>query len=431
MKSELNKLNPIARRDFMMRTAQAALGVTVLPSMNLAAAGATGPGTPGFGKAKNVIFLYMKGGMTHIDTWDPKDGATKGPTDPIKVNAGSGNMDRLGGSMTKMAKLANKFAIIRSMSSKTGVHDQGEYVMKTGYEPRGTIVHPCIGAWASHFLGRIKGPTLPDSVVVNRGDAFPGAGFFPTTMSPIPISDPLKGLQNIKPTTSDDQFKKRLSLTDEFDMSFRKKFQSDDVKSYSEFYDETVKLMKSEDLKAFDLAQEPQTVREKYGRDNFGQGALLARRLVQAGVRFVEVQSGGWDMHEGIDGRLSTVAANMDNVFAALIEDLISQGLYESTLVVMCSEFGRTPDINENDGRDHYPLAYSTVFAGGGVKGGYVYGATDKEGRRVADKQCTPQDFQATIGHAMGLPVDEVVMSPSNRPFTVGDKGVPVVDLFA
>lgn len=431
MKQALNKLNPIARRDFMMRTAQAALGVTVMPSLNLAAAGTTGAGTPGFGKAKNVIFLWMGGGMTHIDTWDPKDGPTKGPTDPIKANAGSGNMDRLGGTMEKMAKVANKFSIIRSMSSKTGVHDQGTYVMKTGYEPRGTIVHPCIGAWASHFLGRIKGPTLPDSVVVNSGNAFPGAGFFPTTMSPIPISNPETGLQNIKPTTSEDQFKKRLSLTDEFDTSFRKKFQSDDVKSYSEFYDETVKLMKSEDLKAFDLSQEPAAVREKFGRNNFGQGALLARRLVQAGVRFVEVQSGGWDMHNTIDTALGTTAATMDSVFAALIEDLVSNGLFESTMIVMGSEFGRTPDINENDGRDHYPLAYSTVFAGGGVKGGFVYGSTDKEGRRVADKQCTPQDFQATIGHAMGLPVDEVVMSPSNRPFTVGDKGVPVLDIFA
>lgn len=432
MKSELNKLSPMARRDFMMRTAQAALGVTVLPSLNVAAAGTTGPGTPGFGKAKSVIFLWMGGGMTHIDTWDPKDGETKGPTDPIKVNAGSGNLDRLGGTMEKMAKVANKISIIRSMSSKTGVHDQGTYVMKTGYEPRGTIVHPCIGAWASHFLGRIKGPTLPDSVVVNSGSSYPGAGFFPTTMSPIPISNPESGLQNIKPTTStQEQFKKRLSLTDEFDTAFRKKFQSDEVKTYSEFYDETVKLMKSEDLKAFDLAQEPSTVREKFGRNNFGQGALLARRLVQAGVRFVEVQSGGWDMHNNIDQALGTTAATMDSVFAALIEDLQSNGLLESTMVVMGSEFGRTPDINENDGRDHYPLAYSTVFAGGGVKGGFVYGSTDKDGRRVTDKQCTPQDFQATIGHAMGLPVDEVVMSPSNRPFTVGDKGVPVLDIFA
>ncbi|WP_395716140.1 DUF1501 domain-containing protein [Prosthecobacter sp.] len=438
MKTELNRLNEISRRELMLRTAKTALGVSLLPASSpflraAETASKSGPGTPGFGKAKHVIFLWMGGGMTHIDTWDPKDGPTKGPTDPIKANAGSGNMDRLGGTMEKMAKLANKFSIIRSMSSKTGVHESGTYIMKTGYEPRGTIVHPAMGAWASHFLGRVKGVTLPDSVVVNSGSSYPGNGFFPTTMSPIPISNPEAGLQNIKPSSgvTDGQFQKRLSLMDEFDTSFRKKFQSEEVKSYSEFYDETVKLMKSEDLKAFDLSQEPAAVREKFGRNNFGQGALLARRLVQAGVRFVEVQFGGWDMHNTIDNALGNTGATMDNVFATLIEDLISNGLFESTMIVMGSEFGRTPDINENDGRDHYPLAYSTVFAGGGVKGGFVYGSTDKEGRRVADKQCTPQDFLATIGHGMGLPVDEVVMSPSNRPFTVGDKGVPVIDIFA
>lgn len=438
MKTELNRLNEISRRELMLRTAKTALGVSLLPAGSpllraAEAASKSGPGTPGFGKAKHVIYLWMGGGMTHIDTWDPKDGPTKGPTDPIKANAGSGNMDRLGGTMEKMAKVANKFSIIRSMSSKTGVHESGTYIMKTGYEPRGTIVHPAMGAWASHFLGRIKGVTLPDSVVVNSGSSYPGNGFFPTTMSPIPISSPEAGLQNIRPSAgvSDSQFQKRLSLTDEFDTSFRKKFQSEEVKSYSEFYDETIKLMKSEDLKAFDLSQEPAAVREKFGRSNFGQGALLARRLVQSGVRFVEVQFGGWDMHNTIDTALGNTAATMDSVFATLIEDLVSNGLFESTMIVMGSEFGRTPDINENDGRDHYPLAYSTVLAGGGVKGGFVYGSTDKEGRRVADKQVTPQDFLATIGHGMGLPVDEVVMSPSNRPFTVGDKGVPVIDIFA
>jgi len=433
MKTELNKLSQLARRDFMMRTAQTALGVTVMPALNLGAAPAAaaakgGVGSPGFGKAKNVIFLWMGGGMTHIDTWDPKTGDTKGPTDPIK---GKGGVDYLGGTMTKMAAVSDKISIIRSMSSKTGVHEAGTYVMKTGYEPRGTIVHPSMGAWASHFLGRIKGVTLPDSVVVNSGSAYPGSGFFPPAMSPIPISNPQTGLQNIKPTTSDSQFQKRVGLMDEFDSAFRKKFQSEDVKAYSEFYDETMKLMKSEDLKAFDLTQESAATREKFGANSFGQGALLARRLVQAGVRYVEVQSGGWDMHNNIDTALNGTGATMDNVFATLISDLASNGLLESTMVVMGSEFGRTPDVNENEGRDHYPLAYSTIFAGGGVKGGFVYGSTDKDGRRVADKQVTPQDFQATIGHGMGLPVDEVVMSPSNRPFTVGDKGTPVLDIFA
>jgi len=426
MKTELNKLSPLARRDFIMRTAQTALGVTVMPALNLrAAAAASGPG---FGKAKNVIFLWMNGGMTHIDTWDPKTGETKGPTVPIK---GKGGIDYLGGTMTKMAEVSDKITIVRSMSSKTGVHDAGTYIMKTGYEPRGTIVHPCMGAWASHFLGRIKGVTLPDSVIVNSGSAFPGAGFFPPATSPIPIANPQTGLQNIKQTSSELHFNKRVSLMNELDDSFRKKYQSEEVKAYTEFYDETMKLMKSEDLKVFDLALEPAGTRAKYGNSSFGQGALLARRLVQSGVRFIEVQFGGWDMHNNIDQALGGTGQTMDSVFATLIQDLAANGLLESTLVVMGSEFGRTPDINQNSGRDHYPLAYSTVFAGGGVKGGFVYGATDKDGRRVTDKQASPLDFQATIGHAMGLPVDEVVMSPSNRPFTVGDKGTPVLDIFA
>jgi hypothetical protein len=416
----------------MLNTAKTALGVSVLSGLSskmASAAGNTGPGTPGFGKAKHVIYLWMNGGMTHLDTFDPKTGPTKGPGEQIKAKAEG--IDYLGSYLPKLAEQANKLTIIRSMSSKTGVHDSGTYIMKTGYEPRTTIVHPCMGVWASHFLGKIKGVTLPDSVIVNSGSAYPGAGFFPPAMSPIPISSPETGLQNIRPTTADSMFSKRIDLMDKFDTAFRKKFQTEEVRAYTEFYDETLKLMKSEDLKAFDLSQESAETREKYGRHNFGQGCLLARRLVESGVRFVEVQMGGWDMHNLIDNGMTNNGNTLDTAFSALLQDLEAKGLLDSTLVCLGSEFGRTPDINENDGRDHYPLAYSTVLAGGGTKRGFAYGATDKEGRRPADKQTSPQDFLATIGHAMGLPVEEVVMSPSNRPFTVADKGVPVTDIFA
>lgn len=434
MKSELLRLNDASRREFMLRTAKSVLGVSLLPGLSAKMAAAekasvSGPGTPGFGKAKHVIYLWMNGGMTHIDTFDPKTGGTKGFSDPIRTKADG--IDYLGGYLPKLAEQANKLSIIRSMSSKTGVHEAGTYIMKTGYEPRGTIVHPAMGVWASHFLGRIKDVTLPDSVIVNSGTSYPGAGFFPPAMSPIPISNPESGLQNVKPTTTESLFEKRVGLMNEFDTAFRKKFQTEDVKAYTEFYDETLKLMKSQDLKAFDLSAETAETREKYGRNNFGQGCLLARRLVESGVRFVEVQMGGWDMHNTIDNAMTNNGNTLDTAFAALLQDLQAKGLLESTLVCLGSEFGRTPDVNENDGRDHYPLAYSTVLAGGGVKGGYVYGATDKDGRRPADKQTSPQDFLATIGHAMGLPVEQVVMSPSNRPFTVADKGVPIVDMFA
>jgi hypothetical protein len=429
LKPELNKLDQLTRRQVMAQAAKTALGVSILP-IGLGAARAAAAGG---GKAKAVIYLYMQGGMSHIDTFDPKAGETKGFSEAISTKGDY----QLSGYMTETAKVADKVAIVRSMTSKTGVHDQGNYLMHTGYDPRGTIVHPSMGAWASHFLGRTMGKdgkpsTLPDSVTIGGGYQHPGAGFFPPAMSPIPIGNPQSGLQNIRHTAGNEGiFQKRIDLMNEFDAGFRKKFQSHEVTAYTQFYDETLKLMKSEDLKAFDLSQESADVKAKYGPGQLGQGCLLARRLVENGVRFIEVQAGGWDMHNYVDEAMGTTGKAMDKALAALVEDLSSRGLLESTLVVMGSEFGRTPNINENSGRDHYPKVYSTVFAGGGIKGGTTYGKSDEGGREVADKAVTVQDFLSTIGYAMGLPVDEVVMSPSNRPFTVGDKGNPVTELFA
>jgi len=247
----------------------------------------------------------------------------------------------------------------------------------------------------------------------------------------VPISNAEAGLQNSKSTAGEAMFQKRVALMNEFDSAFRDKYKSREVKAYTEFYDETMNLLTSKDLEAFDITKEDSSTRSMYG-NGFGQGCLLARRLVQNGVRFVEVRTGGWDMHNTIDNAMGTVGKGMDNAFAALLTDLKRTGLLDSTLVILGSEFGRTPTINENDGRDHYPKVYTTVFAGGGMKGGYVYGSSDKEGREVAEKPVTVQDFIATIGAAMGLPITETVMSPSGRPFRIGDmSGKPVVDLFA
>lgn len=415
-----------SRRQFMLNTAKTALGVSVFSQVDKVMA-ASEPAPAGVGgKAKHVIYLYMSGGMSHIDTWDPKLGETKGDGTPIGTKAGF----QLGGYMTKMAEVADKITIIRSMSGKTGVHEGGNYLMHTGYEMRGTIVHPSLGAWGQHFLGK-KG-TLPASVTIGAGAGHPAAGFFPPSLSPIPINNATAGLQNSKATVSGDAFNKRVALMNEFDSTFREKFKSADVKDYTGFYEETLKLMKSEELKAFDITQESSEAKAMYGTTAFGQGCLLARRLVENGVRFVEVQLGGWDMHANVDTAMKgPTGATMDSVFATLIHDLEVKGLLNSTLIVMGSEFGRTPRINDTRGRDHYPVAYSTVFAGGGVKGGFVYGSTDKDGKSVTDKQVTVQDYIATIGAAMGLPVDKVIFSPSGRPFTVGDKGKVVADIFA
>ena len=422
MSNSFLPLDPFSRRQFMLRTAQSALGVSVLSHFDQLQA-ASEPAKKK-GRAKAVIALYMGGGMTHIDTWDPKTGDTKGYKDPISTNADG---IQLGGYMTKMAKQADKISIVRSMSSKVGAHAQGSYLMHTGYDVRGTIVHPTLGSWAQHFLGRSH-KTLPSSVLVGAGTS--NAGFFPPSLAPIPISNPEVGLTNAKSTVDDATFKDRIGLMTDLDSTFRNKFNVAPVKAYSEFYDETLKLLTSEDLKAFDISKESSETQKLYGQ-GFGRGCMLARRLVQHGVRHVEVRLGGWDMHNDVDGSMSKAGSAMDAGFAALLQDLKSTGLLETTMVVMFSEFGRTPRINENKGRDHYPKVFSTVFAGGGVKGGFVYGASDANGTEVADKQVTPQDFMATVGAGLGLPIEQVVTSPSGRPFTVGDKGRPINEIFS
>ena len=422
MSNLLLKLDAASRRQFMFNTAKSALGVSVLSHFETLQA-AIEPAAKK-GKAKAVIALYMGGGMTHIDTWDPKTGETKGYKDPLKTNADG---IQLGGYMTKMAKQANKISIIRSMTSKTGAHGPGNYLMHTGYDPRGTIIHPTLGSWAHHHLGRSH-PTLPSSVAIGTGNS--NAGFFAPSLAPIPISNPDGGLQNAKATVDDSTFKDRLGLMSELDSGFRNKFNVAPVKAYSEFYDETMKLLTSSDLEAFDLKKESDATQKLYG-NGFGRSCMLARRLVQHGVRYVEVNMGGWDMHNDVDAAMSRNGAAMDAGFAALLEDLEKTGLLATTMVVMFSEFGRTPNINDNKGRDHFPKVFSTVFAGGGVKGGYVYGASDADGKEPADKQVTPQDFIATVGAGLGLPIEKVVFSPSGRPFTVGDKGKAVSEIFA
>jgi uncharacterized protein (DUF1501 family) len=179
------------------------------------------------------------------------------------------------------------------------------------------------------------------------------------------------------------------------------------------------------------LSDEPAELRERYGDNKLGQGMLLARRLVEKGIRYVEVAGGGWDMHNNIDEELEERGTELDVALAALLDDLQQRGLLETTLVVLCSEFGRGPKINSNGGRDHHPRVFSTLLAGGGIKGGYVHGSSDAEGNAVAEAEVTVPDFLATVGWSLGLPLTEEAFSTSGRPFTVSNKGKPVMDLFA
>jgi uncharacterized protein (DUF1501 family) len=277
-----------------------------------------------------------------------------------------------------------------------------------------------------------KGNTaLPGSVIITGDSKHPGGGFFEAAFQPLIVNNPAAGLQNSHrlAALTESDFDYRLNLSAKLDQNFQSAYEYRNVRAYADVYRDAVNVMKSEDLVAFDLNKEPEDMHDLYGNDSFGQGCLLARRLVEHGVRFVEVTLGGWDMHQDIYTRLPEKLDTLDQGLGALLGDLDRRGLLEDTLVVLTSEFGRTPKINQNSGRDHYPKAFSSVLWGGGVNGGQVYGKTDK-GIEVTENKITVPDFNATIAYALGLPLDAVLYSPSKRPFTVADKGQPVTALF-
>lgn len=423
--------DPLARRAFIERCAKISFGLTVLPFFTRLAEAAEAPsakapnaGLPGFGKAKRVIFIELAGGMSHIDTFDPKTGGTKGPAAPLSTKAGFQLTDFL----PETAKVADKIAVIRSMTAKVGVHASAAYLMRTGFEQRGVIQHPTLGAWAQHFLGA-SSKTLPSSVCVGRSSNH-GNGWFPASFSPLPILSPNDGLQNAKSFSDADTQAKRADLLAALDGSFGAKAEDENVKAYNEFYDSTFQLMKSTDLKAFDLSAEPAATRARYGNSKFGQGCLLARRLVENGVRFVEVSFGGWDMHANLEERMKELGSDFDRVFAALIQDLDSKGMLDSTLVAVTTEFGRKPELSGN-GRGHHPLVFSTVLAGGGIKQGIAYGSSDAKGYAPEENPVTVGSLHATIAHAAGLPVETEILTPSGRPFMIGNKAKMVPGLFA
>jgi uncharacterized protein (DUF1501 family) len=410
MKSNLNRLDDFSRRRFLEKTAMAAFGVGLLP----AAADRAFAQAATAGKAKHLIYLYMDGGMSHIDTFDPKPGAdTQGPTGITKTASG----DLLSENFEALVPHWDKIAAIRSLTQKTGDHRGGSYVMHTSYNPRATIIHPSLGAWAQKLLGKMN-PTLPDSVVIRGGGNHPGAGFMGPAFEPIPLGNATGGLPNSESIVDSGTFSERLKLMDAFNEQFNGKFQTSDVQAYNEFYANTIELMQSSDLAAFDIKAESDTKKQLFGTSIVGQGLLLASRLIRHDIRYVEVNIGGHDNHTGIfEAGPSQNFRNTAQALAALFETLAAEGKLEETLVVMTTEFGRTPNINVNNGRDHHPLCFSGMLAGAGIAGGQAYGTSDAKGYAVTENPVTPMDFNATIASAMGIPTDKTVFSPSGRPF--------------
>jgi hypothetical protein len=417
----------IARRAVFGRIARTTLGVTLLDAMggNLTAVAAAS------GKAgMNLIILSMRGAMSHLDTFDPKPGREEqGETKPIQTKT-PGVL--FGEHLPRLAAQSDRLAVIRSMTTETGDHQQGQYVMRTAYPVLGSIRHPSLGSWALHVQGKAS-RDLPGFVLVGNGNEHPGAGFLDPSVTPVPVADPALGLENtVRPAyLTEKNFNRRLALADKIDADFRRRFAGPQVEAYDQMYKDAVRLLGSVDLEAFDIAKESEQTRERYGTSPFGQGCLLARRLVEAGVRCVEVEYGKWDMHREIFEELPESAGNLDAGMSALVTDLEKRGLLSSTLVVLATEFGRTPRINENAGRDHHPAVFSCVLAGAGVKGGAVHGASDERGFKPDKDAVSVPDFLTTVAAACGLPYDKEFMAPNGRPFKIGGGGKPIKAVLA
>ena len=386
----------------------------------------------GKGKAKRLIYLYMAGGMSHLDTFDPKPATeSRGQTGVINTSVPG---IQLGEFLPTLARQADRLAIVRSLTTQTADHEQGEYLMRTSYEQIASERHPSLGPWIQRLRGRHH-QTLPDTVLIGASPRHPAAGFLDPTFTPLPIGDPSKGLENTTPPAylTEQSFATRMELIDTFDRQFRRKYPLQAVQSYTDFYDQATQLLSSGDLAAFDLRQEKETDRDRYGRNSFGQGCLLARRLIEHEVRCVDVTLGGWDMHNSLwdDDALPTRAGTLDRALGALLEDLADRGLLDETILAVTTEFGRSPQVNATAGRDHHPAVFSAVLAGAGIKGGQVYGASDARGHGVAEDGVAPADLNATIAEALGLPRDEIVMSPTLRPFQVAHAGKPITTLLS
>ena len=370
----------------------------------------------------------MAGAMSHLDTFgtNPDAPEIQGPTKSIPTSADGIILSE---NLPLTAKHMHNASVIKTMMSSQGAHEQASYLMHTSYLKRGTIAHPTFGSWVSKLSGNINS-TIPANVQIGSNPA--GAGFLESKYGPLPIGNPSAGLANSKVASYLDQsrFGGRLALAQKMNASYLNQYNQKQVRAYADLYKDAIKLMKSEDLKAFDISLEPESMHELYGKTNFGQGCLLARRLIENQVRYVEVSRGGWDTHDNNFEVVANNCADMDKALSALLFDLEMRGLLKETMVVLTSEFGRTPKINPRDGRDHWPYGFTAFLAGGGIKKGFSYGKMDQAGRNPEEgKFIDPASLNATIAYAMGLPLEQIQTSPSGRPFKVAHDGNPLREI--
>jgi hypothetical protein len=379
--------------------------------------------------AEGIIHIFLPGGIAHQESFDPKPFAPseyRGPFGAIDTAIPGVQFSEL---MTNTAKLADKMTIIRSMSHGEAAHERGTHNMFTGYRPSPALEYPSIGSVISHELGS-RNDLPPYVCVPSVPNEYANSGYLSSAYGPFALgSDPsqrdfrVRDL-NLPKGVDDARFVRRRTLLETVDHHFRTLEESDALDSMDAFYQHAYKLISSQNAReAFNMEAEPDEIKEEYGRNPSGQRMLLARRLIEGGVRFVSLTAGGWDHHDNIKAGIQGQLPQVDKAIATLIRDLDRRGMLDSTLVMVTTEFGRTPKINPTGGRDHWPSVFSTMLAGGGMKKGYVHGSSDSLGGAPETDMVGIESLAKTIYHQVGITADKELMSPGDRPIEIVDGG--------
>jgi len=415
----------LRRRDFLQGVSAAALASGSLSWSDVMAA----ESEPLRKRGMACILLWMQGGPSQFETFSPKpDHENGGETEAIETNVPG---IRIADRFPKMAQVMDHVAVIRSMTSTEGSHPRASFLLHTGYAPTASVKHPAFGSAVSHQIGDAE-QQLPSFVRIGRrfrnagGGGFLGSGYNPFIMAK---AQELPA--NAQPTTSNSRFRRRLSLLDRLEDHATEEHIRKQIEDHHKLYAKSARMITSAEMRAFDLTREPESTREAYGESEFAAGCLLARRLVESGVTFVEVTAGNWDTHNDVFTRTSDLSAQVDQPFAQLIADLDQRGMLDSTLVVWMGEFGRTPRINPRAGRDHYPKAFNVALAGGGVKGGQIIGKTDPGGAQVVDRPVKVPDLFQSFCQSLKIDASTENMSSIGRPIKIVEGGQAVSELFS
>ena len=412
----------VRRRDFLRTIPTAAMAAGMLPwSDRLALAAAQNKSSH-----RACILLWMAGGPSPYETLSPLEGhGNGGNTKSISTSVPG---IRIAEHLPHIAAQMNDFALIRSLTSKEGNHNRASFLLHTGYLPTPTVKYPSLGAVAALQLGE-KRTALPPFVRIGRSTRLRvGGGLLGTQFDPFAHRDPKNPPGNTELTTDTNRYRRRLNLLAQLQETQNVAAGVKD--SHQATYNKASRMILSPEMRAFDLSLEPKQIRDAYGNSDFASGCLLARRLVEAGVTFVEVNCRGWDTHQDNFTKTHELAGQVDQPTAALIKDLKQRGLLDSTLVVWMGEFGRTPKINARGGRDHYPRVFSAAMAGAGIRGGQVIGRMSDDGSQVVDRPVSVPDLFQTYCRSLELDPESESISSLGRPIKVVEEGKAVEELF-